>query len=364
MASAAPSTDPRDDPELLQYWQSTADTGDHPECPVSLDGRCVGRPGMDGQPIIGCLRIADEQLQLMCPGGVATCALPAILQFVTPTKAWICVICTILGAVSYIIQTDGGSFSLIVVAHKNDLIIVRCTRLPDVSFSAGAPSGGDAASSGAPASRGLERAPARGGASASRQPPCRFGVDCTRTDCKFTHPDGHDPYAAAAQRSSTQACRFGVDCTLSNCWFAHPPGHVAPPPPAKGPKPCRFSVDCTLSNCWFAHPPGHVAPPPRAKGPKPCHYGLQCTRLACHFSHPPGHVTPSPRATGGTCIDGIECRIVGCPDVHPPGHVAPLPPAKGPKPCIDGIECRIVGCPDVHPPRHVAPSPPAKGPQK
>ncbi|PCH35625.1 hypothetical protein WOLCODRAFT_139985 [Wolfiporia cocos MD-104 SS10] len=54
------------------------------------------------------------------------------------------------------------------------------------------------------------------------QTPCRYGLNCTRPNCTFSHP----PRPSSA--SSTTPCKFGAACTRATCPFQHPPGRVLP----------------------------------------------------------------------------------------------------------------------------------------
>lgn len=51
--------------------------------------------------------------------------------------------------------------------------------------------------------------------------PCKFGVNCTRPGCPYSHPTNQ-----AAQ--SSVSCKFGIHCTRVDCKFSHPPGRVNP----------------------------------------------------------------------------------------------------------------------------------------
>ena len=52
--------------------------------------------------------------------------------------------------------------------------------------------------------------------------PCKFGVNCTRPGCPYSHP------AATTASKSTIPCKFGIQCTRADCIFSHPPGRTNP----------------------------------------------------------------------------------------------------------------------------------------
>jgi len=104
--------------------------------------------------------------------------------------------------------------------------------------------------------------------------PCKFGANCTRPKCNFTHPP---PIFAAA----AMGVGFGVPALLSMA-----------KPQSKAP-PCRNGFACTTPNCQFSHPVG------------PCKYGMACTRGAlCPYSHAPA------------CRYGTKCTRIGCTFAH------------------------------------------------
>uniref|UniRef100_A0A5K3F3E9 Zinc finger CCCH domain-containing protein 14 n=3 Tax=Mesocestoides corti TaxID=53468 RepID=A0A5K3F3E9_MESCO len=79
-------------------------------------------------------------------------------------------------------------------------------------------------------------------------PPCRYGLQCTRPGCSFSHPR-QDAASAPALVSPASAvtCRYFPHCKLpaGACPYYHPPTPV-----------CRFGAGCLhrATTCPFAHP--------------------------------------------------------------------------------------------------------------
>ncbi|KAI8845868.1 hypothetical protein BJ741DRAFT_586004 [Chytriomyces cf. hyalinus JEL632] len=105
-----------------------------------------------------------------------------------------------------------------------------------------------------------QAATAFGGASQQQmnQQPCFYGNNCTRADCKFTHPWQQQPSSAAAARG-TQQCRFWPNCLNPICAFFHPPGNAGAAASTGAAAagvaliPCKFDAFCTKPGCPFKH---------------------------------------------------------------------------------------------------------------
>ncbi|KAH7102267.1 hypothetical protein BKA62DRAFT_829609 [Auriculariales sp. MPI-PUGE-AT-0066] len=104
---------------------------------------------------------------------------------------------------------------------------------------------------------------------------CEKGKECKDPDCPKSHvsPALLNPSAApfAAKSAAPSApsaarvpCKFGANCTRAGCTFSHPPrprgggGHHAPA--QQNPTPCKFGSGCTRAECPFQHPSDRVLP--------------------------------------------------------------------------------------------------------
>ncbi|TPX56385.1 hypothetical protein SpCBS45565_g08422 [Spizellomyces sp. 'palustris'] len=106
--------------------------------------------------------------------------------------------------------------------------------------------------------------------------PCKFGVQCMRPGCSFTHPPGHHSMGHAGK----PLCRFDPNCTKPGCPFLHKSLHkngsvnVFSMVPGKTPSTevtsatvCKFEPFCQRPNCAFQHP-SRSAPIPVFKSKK------------------------------------------------------------------------------------------------
>jgi len=87
---------------------------------------------------------------------------------------------------------------------------------------------------------------------------CSFGAACKNKKCTGKHPSPAQKLSFA----TGQECRWGVDCTKSDCAFVHP-------------KACRNGADCTVPNCTFGH------------SKTVCKFN-PCERPECRFKHVEG----------------------------------------------------------------------------
>ena len=76
---------------------------------------------------------------------------------------------------------------------------------------------------------------------------CRFGVHCTRIDCRFQHSQGR---TIDWDTAGTRPCKFGAACTRPDCRFLH------------SPYPCKFGAACSRQDCRFMHDLGGSLPQP------------------------------------------------------------------------------------------------------
>ncbi|KAG9104518.1 hypothetical protein FRC06_001604 [Ceratobasidium sp. 370] len=99
----------------------------------------------------------------------------------------------------------------------------------------------------------------------SKVRPCKFGDECTRSDCWFEHPGRVNPehndnpnstYAPDSKASISEAS------SSSNVTAGQPGSSTRSMPE------CKYADKCTRKKCWFTHPPGW-SPPSRASESMP-----------------------------------------------------------------------------------------------
>jgi len=91
---------------------------------------------------------------------------------------------------------------------------------------------------------------------------CKYGANCTRSDCKFSHPS-----PAAAKLNKQPA----VQETKT------------PAKTAKSNVPCHYYPNCKNADCPYMHP---TTTPKTETVNVACRFGSACTRPDCHFLHP------------------------------------------------------------------------------
>lgn len=89
--------------------------------------------------------------------------------------------------------------------------------------------------------------------------------------------------------SVTKPCRYGINCTRAGCFFTHPPQRVVPQPGgawANRPKGAAAWLNPNQSTTFDA------SGAPQARPFVSCKFGAQCYRANCAFSHPPERQVP------------------------------------------------------------------------
>jgi len=90
---------------------------------------------------------------------------------------------------------------------------------------------------------------------------CKYGANCTRLDCKFSHPS---PAVAKLNKQSSSTQETSNKNSKSNV-------------------PCHYYPNCRNADCPYMHP----TPAPKNEVVNvACRYGASCTRQDCHFLHP------------------------------------------------------------------------------
>lgn len=105
---------------------------------------------------------------------------------------------------------------------------------------------------------------------------CKYGANCTRLDCKYSHPS---PAIAAkmAKQNSTS--------TPSNAHHYSNNQDTSAATANKNSKsnvPCHYYPNCKNADCPYMHP----GSTPAKQTQEPCRYGSSCNRQDCHFLHP------------------------------------------------------------------------------
>ncbi|ORX76402.1 hypothetical protein BCR32DRAFT_271286 [Anaeromyces robustus] len=89
---------------------------------------------------------------------------------------------------------------------------------------------------------------------------CKYGANCTRADCKFSHPS---PAAKLTKQQNTTTQDSNKN--------------------SKSNVPCHYYPNCKNADCPYMHP---TAAPKNETVNVACRYGSSCTRQDCHFLHP------------------------------------------------------------------------------
>jgi len=124
---------------------------------------------------------------------------------------------------------------------------------------------------------------------------CKFGANCNRPDCKYSHPS---PAAIAAQiaKKATAAATETLEQTKQELQKqlqeqAQLKANAAAKTPVKTNVPCHFFPNCKNPDCPYQHPsPSQAINTLKTKQSNsefnvPCRYDGNCTRADCKFIH-------------------------------------------------------------------------------
>lgn len=104
--------------------------------------------------------------------------------------------------------------------------------------------------------------------------PCEGGVDCTKANCWFKHPEKR-----TFPDLIYELCKFGTKCSRPSCRFLHPERHEQEQHVEKKVKKCRWRSKCPKQNgnCKLS---GHNEPPLN------CRFGMACRyKDTCMWTH-------------------------------------------------------------------------------